>query len=85
MQPRQFGLRPLQSSTVACSFIFTGRGAAILIHHSILEFLYTPDVVNVDIIQLGRTAAASWLATSRWTQVDTPSIATQRSFADSTP
>jgi hypothetical protein len=85
MQPRQFGLRPLQSPTTACAFIFSGRGTAILIHHSILEFLYTPDTVNLDIIQFSRTAAACWLATSRWTQVDTPSIATQASFADSTP
>ena len=53
--------------------------------HSILEFLYTPDTVNLDIIQFGRTAAACWLSTSRWTQVDTPSIATQDSCADSTP
>ena len=85
MQPRQLGFRPLQTSTTACSFVFTGTGAAILVHHSILEFLYTPDTVNLDIIRLGRTAAACWVATSRWTQVDTPSLATQVSFADSSP
>ena len=85
MQPRQLGFRPLQTSTTACSFVFTGTGAAILVHHSILEFLYTPDTVNLDVICLGRTAAACWVATSRWTQVDTPSLATQVSFADSSP
>ena len=85
MQPRQLGFRPLQTPTTACSFIFTGRGAALLVHHSILEFLYTPDTVNLDILRLGGTAAACWVASSRWTQVDTPSLATQVSSADSTP
>ena len=70
--------RPLQSSSSTCSFILAGGGLAVLLQHNILSFLYTPEGTNSDLQELSRTAPALRLVTGNWTQVDTPSVASQQ-------
>ena len=70
--------RPLKSSSWTCSFILAGGGFAVLLQHNTLSFLYTPEGTNSDLQELSRTAPAFRLVTGSWTQVDTPSVASQQ-------
>ena len=74
--------RPLQSGSPACSYVLAGGGFAVLLQHNIFSFLYTPGVFSADIHQLGNTAPAIRIITGSWTQVDTPSVSSQRADND---
>ena len=74
--------RPLQSDSTSCSYILAGGGSAVLLQHSILSYLYTPGARNPDIFHLGNTAPAIRIITGSWTQVDTPSVSSQRAEND---
>ena len=70
--------RPLQSGSSSCSYVLAGRGFAVLLQHNIFSYLYTPGVFSSDLYHFGNTAPALRLVTGSWTQVDTPSVSSQR-------
>ena len=81
MHPVALIRRPTQTADPAVSFIFTGRGTALLVRHNILQFLYHSQHSS-SLAPLTCASFAIAIVTGRWTQVDTPSTA-QRSTSSS--
>ena len=77
-----FVLRHPQILSPHCRFIFTGTGIAAEIRQCILEFLYCTGDFSIQCFCNCSTAV--FCATINWTQVDTPSVASQGQIDDET-
>ena len=77
-----FVLRHPQILSPHCRFIFTGTGIAAEIRQCILEFLYCTGDFSIQCFCNCSTAV--FCATINWTQVDTPSVASQGQIDDDT-
>ena len=74
MHPVALLRRPTQTADPAVSYVFTGRGSALLIRRSILLFLYHSQHSS-SLVPLQCASFGFAIVTGRWIQVDTPSTA----------
>ena len=76
MHPVAVIRRPTQTADPAVSYVFTGRGSALLVRRNILLFLYHSQHSS-SLAPLTCASFAIAIVTGRWTQaqVDTPSAA----------